>query len=50
MHLCLLTVLQVACPPYKPNSLTAFTRLFRANINILKDVIQIMRLELVWYY
>ncbi|WAR07451.1 MED14-like protein [Mya arenaria] len=37
----------VACPPYKSNSLTAFGRLLKANINILKDVIQIMRLELL---
>ncbi|XP_052810781.1 mediator of RNA polymerase II transcription subunit 14-like isoform X2 [Mya arenaria] len=39
--------LKVACPPYKSNSLTAFGRLLKANINILKDVIQIMRLELM---
>ncbi|XP_060590641.1 mediator of RNA polymerase II transcription subunit 14-like isoform X2 [Ruditapes philippinarum] len=39
--------LKVACPPYKSNSLTAFSRLLKAQIRILKDVIQIMRLELM---
>ena len=38
---------QVACPPYKVNLLTAFGRLMGAPIRILKDCIQIMRLELV---
>ncbi|XP_052229673.1 mediator of RNA polymerase II transcription subunit 14-like [Dreissena polymorpha] len=39
--------LKVACPPYKSNALTAFSRLLKANVTILKDVIQIMRLELM---
>ncbi|KAL4233347.1 Mediator of RNA polymerase II transcription subunit 14 [Mactra antiquata] len=39
--------LKVACPPYKSNSLTAFARLLKAQPRILKDVIQIMRLELM---
>ncbi|KAK7108033.1 mediator of RNA polymerase II transcription subunit 14-like isoform X2 [Littorina saxatilis] len=38
--------LKVACPPYKVNLLTAFGRLMGAPLRILKDCIQIMRLEL----
>lgn len=39
--------LKVACPPYKVNLLTAFGRLMGAHLRILKDCIQIMRLELM---
>ncbi|XP_076466284.1 mediator of RNA polymerase II transcription subunit 14-like isoform X3 [Babylonia areolata] len=39
--------LKVACPPYKVNLLTAFGRLMGAPLCILKDCIQIMRLELM---
>lgn len=39
--------LKVACPPYKSNSLTSFGRLLKAQIRILKDCVQIMRLELM---
>ncbi|CAH1798713.1 unnamed protein product [Owenia fusiformis] len=38
--------LKVACPPYKVNVLLAFSRLLTAPYRILKDCIQIMRLEL----
>lgn len=34
-------------PPYKPGSMIAFTRLMIAPLRILKDFIQLMRLELV---
>ncbi|XP_025098562.1 mediator of RNA polymerase II transcription subunit 14-like isoform X2 [Pomacea canaliculata] len=39
--------LKVVCPPYKVNLLTAFGRLMGAPLRILKDCIQIMRLELM---
>jgi hypothetical protein len=39
--------LKVACPPYKVNPLTAFGRLMMAPLRVLKDCVQIMRLELV---
>ena len=38
---------KVATVPYKANSMTAFCRLLGAPIQILKDCIQIMKLELV---
>lgn len=38
---------KVACPPYKVNALTAFCRLLSIPYKILKDCIQIMRLELI---
>ncbi|KAL3884058.1 hypothetical protein ACJMK2_030281 [Sinanodonta woodiana] len=38
---------KVACPPYKSNALTAFGRLLRAKSRIVRDCIQIMRLELM---
>ena len=38
---------KVAGPPYKANALTAFSRLLSAPPRILKDCIQLMRLELV---
>jgi hypothetical protein len=38
---------KVACPPYKVNPLTAFGRLMMAPLRVLKDCVQIMRLELV---
>ncbi|XP_074645605.1 mediator of RNA polymerase II transcription subunit 14-like isoform X2 [Tubulanus polymorphus] len=39
--------IRVAGPPYKPNSLTAFGRLLGAPFRILKDCVQLLRLELV---
>lgn len=39
--------LKVASPPYKVNALTAFCRLLGAPARILKDCLQIMRLELM---
>ncbi|CAN7998019.1 unnamed protein product, partial [Ixodes pacificus] len=33
--------------PYKPNAFMSFTRLLNAPLNILKDFVQLMRLELV---
>lgn len=38
---------RVVCSPYKPNALSAFTRILNAPIRILKDCIQIMRLEMI---
>lgn len=38
---------QVACPPYKVNALRAFCRILDTPIRILKDCVQMMRLELV---
>jgi len=37
----------VACFPYKSNSLVAFIQLVKAPWRILKDFIQIMKMELV---
>ncbi|XP_037511801.1 mediator of RNA polymerase II transcription subunit 14 [Rhipicephalus sanguineus] len=37
---------KVASFPYKPNAFMSFTRLLNAPINILKDFVQLMRLEL----
>lgn len=38
---------KVASFPYKPNAFMSFTRLLNAPLNILKDFVQLMRLELV---
>ncbi|GAB6020174.1 Mediator of RNA polymerase II transcription subunit 14 [Chamberlinius hualienensis] len=38
---------RVVCSPYKPNAIVAFARILNAPIQILKDCIQIMMLELV---
>ncbi|XP_050393117.1 mediator of RNA polymerase II transcription subunit 14 [Patella vulgata] len=38
---------KIACYPYKINALSSFTKIFNAPIRILKDFIQIMRLELM---
>lgn len=40
-------VLQVACAPYKASAMSAFARLLGAPANILRDCINIMKLELV---
>lgn len=39
--------LKVFCPPYKLNALTAMGRIISAPYRIVKDCIQIMKLELV---
>ncbi|XP_041355183.1 mediator of RNA polymerase II transcription subunit 14-like isoform X2 [Gigantopelta aegis] len=39
--------MKAACPPYKANALTAFSRLLGAPSRILRDCVQIMRLELM---
>lgn len=40
--------LRVAAPPYRPNGLCAFARMINVNMSrVLKDFIQIMRLELM---
>lgn len=46
VHL-LLSSFQVAGPPFKYNTLNAFTKLLGAPTNILRDCVRIMRLELV---
>ncbi|XP_049856745.1 mediator of RNA polymerase II transcription subunit 14 [Schistocerca gregaria] len=38
---------RVAAPPYKPNSLSGFGRMLNVPLNVLKDFVQIMRLELM---
>lgn len=38
---------QVAGPPFKYNTLNAFTKLLGAPTNILRDCVRIMKLELV---
>ncbi|XP_062570330.1 mediator of RNA polymerase II transcription subunit 14-like isoform X3 [Saccostrea cucullata] len=38
---------KVACPPYKVNALRAFCRILETPIRILKDCVQLMRLELM---
>lgn len=38
---------KVACPPYKVNALRAFCRILDTPIRILKDCVQMMRLELM---
>ncbi|XP_074593418.1 mediator complex subunit 14 [Brevipalpus obovatus] len=37
---------KVVCAPFKPNSFIAYTRLLNAPLKIVKDCIQIMRLEM----
>lgn len=41
--------LQVAGPPFKANTLIAFTKLLGAPTHILRDCVHIMKLELVSY-
>jgi hypothetical protein len=38
---------QVLCAPYKPNAFNSFTRLLNTPFEVLKDCIQLMKLELV---
>ncbi|XP_033637879.1 mediator of RNA polymerase II transcription subunit 14-like [Asterias rubens] len=38
---------KVVCPPYKPNAIQAFTRALSAPIRMMKDLVQLMRLELL---
>jgi hypothetical protein len=38
---------KVACVPFKPNCLGAFIQILKAPFRILKDFIQIMKMELV---
>ncbi|XP_076298705.1 mediator complex subunit 14 [Lasioglossum baleicum] len=38
---------RAAAPPYKPNTLSAFGRMLNVPYNVLKDFVQIMKLELV---
>ncbi|KAI4496983.1 hypothetical protein M0802_007931 [Mischocyttarus mexicanus] len=38
---------RVAVPPYKPNTLSGFGRMLNVPFNVLKDFIQIMKLDLV---
>lgn len=38
---------RAAAPPYKPNALNGFGKMLNLPFNILKDFIQIMKLELV---
>jgi len=38
---------RAAAPPYKPNALSGFGRMLNVPCNVLKDFIQIMKLELV---
>ena len=46
-HACTICPVQVACALFKVNPLTAFGRLLGAPFRLLKDFVQIMRLELV---
>jgi hypothetical protein len=41
---------RAASPPYKPNALSGFGRMLNVPCNVLKDFIQIMKLELVREY
>ena len=41
-------VTKVVCAPFKPNGFLAYVRILNAPIKILKDCIQLMRLELVF--
>jgi hypothetical protein len=41
---------RAAAPPYKPNALSGFGRMLNVPCNVLKDFIQIMKLELVGEY
>lgn len=38
---------RAAAPPYRPNSLYGFGRMLNVPINVLKDIVQIIKLELV---
>lgn len=38
---------RVAAPPFKPNSLSGFGRMLNVPFNVLKDFVQIMKLELM---
>jgi mediator of RNA polymerase II transcription subunit 14 len=38
---------KVVCPPFKPQALLAYARMLSVPYNVLKDFVQIMRLELV---
>ncbi|CAB3376625.1 Hypothetical predicted protein [Cloeon dipterum] len=38
---------KVACPPFKPQALVSFARMLIAPYNVLKDVVQIIRFEMV---
>jgi hypothetical protein len=38
---------RAAAPPYKPNALSGFGRMLNVPYNVLKDFVQIMKLELV---
>ncbi|XP_015606309.1 mediator of RNA polymerase II transcription subunit 14 isoform X2 [Cephus cinctus] len=38
---------RAAAPPYKPNTLSGFGRMLNVPFNVLKDFVQIMKLELV---
>lgn len=41
---------RAAAPPYKPNALSGFGRMLNVPYNVLKDFVQIMKLELVSEY
>jgi len=41
---------RAAAPPYKPNALSGFGRMLNVPFNVLKDFVQIMKLELVGEY
>lgn len=38
---------RAAAPPYKPNALCGFGRMLNVPLNVLKDFVQIIKLELV---
>src|ERR1700691_80214 len=42
-----ISLLKVVCAPYKPNAFLAYNRILNAPLRILKDCIQLMRLEMV---
>jgi hypothetical protein len=41
---------RVAAPPYKPNAVSGFGKMLNVPYNVLKDFVQIMKLELVSEY
>jgi len=41
---------RAAAPPYKPNALCGFGRIVNVPLNVLKDFVQIIKLELVSYF
>lgn len=41
---------QVVSAPYKPNAFLAYSRLLNAHLKIIKDFIQLMRLEMVGFF